>query len=258
MTKVFIKYVSLAVFIGCVLVRPAHASLMAVDTTFGPSTATRDSLTGFEWLDLNLTKSFSFDTLSPELEAGGMFEGYEIANNAQVHTLIFDNSGFTSEPGAVASNVWDSLLSLLGTTINDFSEDGSVLQFLGITGNTFDTSSGLSGHSYLGLVRRGLFDDIDNISLESGPLVAEFIGYPDDRTLNDPPIEFAGSALNPSGFWLVQTASSTSTIPEPNSIILLIIGLISLLYFRLKRGSVTSVFPLKSTITKEPRQARNL
>lgn len=250
MSKKFIKLVSLSgllmVFVGGFFIRPAYALLIAVDTTYGVGTATRDTISGFEWLDLSLTRDFSFDTLTPELETGGLFNGYQLATRSEVSTFISNTDGFLAV-GPEAFAAWNNLVTLLSAGVNDASGDGRGLTFLGITGESEkssftmpdDSNAYVGGHSVYGFLNErhsagfGL-GITDEASFNFDAVGSD--GYPDYATINNPP-NFPGffgfpNEIQPSGFWLVKATSST--VPEPNIIFLLMIGLVGLTFSRLK------------------------
>lgn len=72
--------------------RGAAAALSSESSSFGADTITHDSATDFRWLDLTLSAGLSHTELLQELSPGGMFEGYQLATQAQVSEL-FVNAG---------------------------------------------------------------------------------------------------------------------------------------------------------------------
>jgi len=58
---------------------------------------TTDSLTNLEWLDLTQTQNFTYNQIDPELLAGGLFDGYRRATEAELNTL-YTNFGLVSGP----------------------------------------------------------------------------------------------------------------------------------------------------------------
>ncbi len=207
----------LMVLIGSFFVRSAYALPIAVDTTHGMGTATRDTVSGLEWLDFSLTRTFSFDTLMPELEVGGLFYGYQLASRDQVGTF-FSNTGSYIE-GPTAYDVFQNLQGLLSGNANDASGNGLGLTFLGITSDRVKTSDGFDGHKMFGLLN----DRSPAIPINF-PDEGFGESYPDSSFVNNPPVYISNSHIEPSGFWLVKATSST--VPEPNIISLLIIGLV--------------------------------
>lgn len=77
---------------------------------------TTDTATGWDWLDLSYTLSYSYNELIAATSAGGAFEDYTLATHAQVNTL-FSAVGLppagndTSDFAAV-----NSLIALVGST----------------------------------------------------------------------------------------------------------------------------------------------
>jgi hypothetical protein len=71
---------------ACTLAFNANAAI--VDN----GTYTTDTSTGLDWLDLTATAGMSYNQVSAELGAGGMFEGWTYATRAQV-TGLWDSFG---------------------------------------------------------------------------------------------------------------------------------------------------------------------
>lgn len=71
----------------------AHATLVSMDdAVFGTGSLTRDSTTGFEWLDLTLTGARTYNDIvgndgSNEFVAGGDFAGFRYATLTEVEQL---------------------------------------------------------------------------------------------------------------------------------------------------------------------------
>lgn len=83
----------------------AQASFINVDMVVGSGDGllTRDTVTGFEWLNLSLTKGTDFATLQSWLAAGGKYAGYNLATSAAVSQLFvhagWDGSGYLAQTG---------------------------------------------------------------------------------------------------------------------------------------------------------------
>ncbi len=80
----------------CMLLLPAgaaHATLVSMDdSVFGANALTQDSASGFQWLDLTLTGSRSYNDMvgndgSNEFVAGGDFAGFRYATLTEVEQL---------------------------------------------------------------------------------------------------------------------------------------------------------------------------
>lgn len=94
---------------------------MLVSISFGAQSAfidngfsTTDTLTGLVWLDLTETQSFSYNQVETELVAGGLFESYRRASQAELITL-FTNFGLVSGP---VNATQTDFISLFGETAN--------------------------------------------------------------------------------------------------------------------------------------------
>ena len=84
----------------CLLISgTSNAALISVgDAVFGDDSVTRDTATGFEWLDLTISTNRSWGDLvgldgSNEFVAGGDFDGWRYATLSEVQTLLA-NHGF--------------------------------------------------------------------------------------------------------------------------------------------------------------------
>lgn len=70
----------------------AQAELISTDwETLGDGYSTLDTVSGKEWLDLSLTKGMSYNAVAQELGEGGLFEGWRLPTQEEVHALI-DNA----------------------------------------------------------------------------------------------------------------------------------------------------------------------
>jgi hypothetical protein len=78
----------------------ATATLTLESSSFGPDTITRDSETGYGWLDLTLSAGLSRSAILQELGPGGTFDGFELATEEQVAEL-FAHAGIDVSPGAL-------------------------------------------------------------------------------------------------------------------------------------------------------------
>jgi FIMAH domain-containing protein len=101
----------------------------AEDPVFGPDSLTLDTTTNLLWLDLEYTDERSYLDVSSKLGAGGEFEGFRYATQAEV-LAFFSAAGIPDVPGTSAANVEPIgfLHGLVGTTDNSNSFS------LGITG----------------------------------------------------------------------------------------------------------------------------
>ena len=111
-----------------------NASLINNDTY------TTDTVTGFNWLDLTETNGLSYNYVSGQLGAGGDFEGYRYATNAEVVGL-WGNFGFdlsvnnANHPDDGAPTGLVTAANLLGNTLNEYGS-GFDYGILGYTGDS--------------------------------------------------------------------------------------------------------------------------
>jgi hypothetical protein len=92
----------------------------------GDNQIARDSVTGLEWLNVNVTTSMSVTEVTAELGPGGMFEGFRYATASEVEQMWANAglSGFgTASTGTVQGNtdpvlqsIAKSLQGILGLT----------------------------------------------------------------------------------------------------------------------------------------------
>lgn len=126
---------------------PANATLISVDdAAFGAGALTRDTDTGFDWLDLVLLGARSFNDISGQFGAGGDFEGFRYAVAIEVKQF-FINAGipdvgdpFVSPTSGISvANVdpTQALISLLGGFTFDLGPTSNQ-GIAGLTG-TFNT-----------------------------------------------------------------------------------------------------------------------
>jgi hypothetical protein len=190
----------------------ARASLISVDTAFGPETATLDTTTGFRWLDVTLSTPFSYDQLLPELAPGGVFAGYTLATADDVlalwaHAGIDEGSlgVFTSENFRPIVQ----LMSLVGITgLNTGNLDN--VNFFDFTAGHIKSGPGGGG-----------FVDVMTISADPDPTMT---GRPD---IGGVP---SNNPNNEHGAWLF-----LRPVPEPGDTHLLLAGLVLLMLVRSRR-----------------------
>lgn len=103
------------------IVPAASATLTSVDlNTTGDGLLTLDSSTGFRWLDLTATLSYSYNGMEAELLPGGAFEGFRRASSQEVDVL-FTSAGILTR-GYVPAEIPNiqNLLNFTGTLENGF------------------------------------------------------------------------------------------------------------------------------------------
>jgi hypothetical protein len=186
---------------------PALATVIELDhPIFGPGSLTMDTSTGLRFLDVPFSANYSFDAISLQLGVGGDFEGFRHATVAELVSL-WNAVGIPCPPtvdceynegpvGGDPPNAGaDILLPLVGwTQSNDtaFVAEGIVAD-----------AGPLAGEHYRG-------------SLEGGRLRLNHtqVGFPGGLPDSHSSTSF--------GHWLV-------VVPEPNSGVLLLTGLLGLL-----------------------------
>jgi hypothetical protein len=181
------------------LAHPATAAVVPVATEFGPDTATRDTATGLEWLDL--TRSLdSVPATDARLSAGGDLAGWRRASTAEV-VAFWASAGFsptgsgpsyveTSDPDEVEAIV--RLIDLVGLTIG---AGGSIDEAVGYTAEPGDVEGQWTA---AWLLRRFAGDDwvAGAATINSSVVAVPF--SPEDQLY---------------GSWLVRSAP----VPEPTA-----------------------------------------
>ena len=119
------------------IVRPACAELLSLnDPVHGPGAITRDTATGLEWLDLNLTTNRSIEYVTSQFDIGGEFVGFRYANESELIHL-WEHAGIPNIDGDSAANIGpaEALMDLIGAT--EISSDGRPIAFGTYDANPF-------------------------------------------------------------------------------------------------------------------------
>lgn len=124
-----------------------------------------DTLTGQEWLDLSVTKGMSVLNVMANLNDGGLFSGWRIANTSEVVSLLTNNWAGTPVPFNTSyvfmqtdgslNQVNHPTAQIMGATLSDPGTDS-----LGVGG--YYASDTVSGRYHAGMVQ--LNYDINNVS----------------------------------------------------------------------------------------------
>jgi hypothetical protein len=210
-------HAAVATTLLCTTFTAAHAQLVDHGST------TYDTATGLEWLDLSASNGQSFKQVSAQFGAGGTFDGYRYATQAEVQNLM-GNFGLPVGPystfnTSVAPQLasFDSLLGLNVAGIGD------PYGFAALTGDAITGFGGyhplmfmnpMSGNTALG---NGTFTAVGDWLVSDASEVT--VGY-SDKYMSDGLAHF-----------LVR---STAPIPEPSTWALMIGGL-GLLGWRARR-----------------------
>lgn len=103
----------------------ANGSLVELDwQAAGDGAITYDTATGLQWLDLGASFNRSFDDVSTQLGAGGDFQGFRYATEAEVRVLFAD-AGIPDLSGSWSPANYQPVLylqSLIGITRGSFGE----------------------------------------------------------------------------------------------------------------------------------------
>ncbi|VAW53261.1 hypothetical protein MNBD_GAMMA05-1160 [hydrothermal vent metagenome] len=202
------KYKSISLLLLIFIIYDASAALIENDDPiFGSSAITFDTTTDLYWLDISLTTNLSYEFISSEFGAGGIYNGYRYATEEEVFSLyssadIPDTSGTLTLQNV--SSVF-SLISLIGR-----SDKTGFPEVYGITASTA---------SFNRSVLRKIENDLVCSTLSDTVLcsMGYRVGVRDYISSN--------AANEEVGSWLVK---DVKVVPIPPSIFLLISGLIVL------------------------------
>ncbi len=119
-------------FLCLVFSAPANAALVSQDhANWGAGSITLDTDTGLQWLDVDRSVNYSYNSMQAALGDGGSYAGFRYASQSEVEAL-FINGGVPDVNSGSAANVDPALelLALLGATY-DFRGNE---ELFGITG----------------------------------------------------------------------------------------------------------------------------
>lgn len=193
-------------------------SLSEADSSFGVNSITLDSVTNLEWLDLDFTTTYSFNSASAQFGASGVFEGFSIATASQVSELISHAGINIPLTGSAAQTAFDDFHTLVGGQVDDFGSIGCVLSLNGIVNN-----AGALGIAGVGLDRKPL----DSSACGTVRAGSEFITFgpvpfglfvSPDTTIS---AHNGSSQITLGGIFLVKEA----TVDEPSILGVFAIGL---------------------------------
>lgn len=206
-----------------------------------------DTASGLEWLDVTESINMSRNQVSSELAAGGKFFGWRYATGAEFLQLASNATGqYMTNPttyyGLPINITLDSLVAMLGSTL-----DAYYLHFYGKTFNDYLGNPAYSQHYTLGLLADeipnqtsaayfgGYLNEFNRNGYSQDELQAHFVGFG---------AEFQGYNV---GSFLVRT---TNAIPEPETLLLIGLGLGGIFAVSRKKANVTEIM-FRPVTTKE-------
>ena len=188
-----------------------HASsLISGDSEFGPDTVTIDTTTGLEWLDWTVTTDISYNDMVLLLAPGQIYDGWRHATNEEVAELFSDYGlQHIDDYQPNTTPPVDGLIDLIGETLTSWVGTPGSLAF---TATPFDY-----GYLFIGVLD------------QDGGLASP--GYASTHLNVSDPASYGASMGNA----LVRL--SQSTVPEPSTLALLLIGGVGLCAYGARRKS---------------------
>ena len=206
---------------------PAAAALIPVNTPFGAETATLDTTTQREWLDLSLSGNFFLNQLVTTELTTGQFQGYSLASVAEIDGFIND-SGILPLTGTPAFTAFISLTDMIQGQAHDFTGDGCGLVVRGVS-----STAGAFGSQELGAFSnmRGpgeCMTQTPSISSNFGFDSGNFLLSPADFNVPLNSVVFpGGSPVQISGAWLFRDVA-VGTVPTSGTFGLVLVGMLGL------------------------------
>lgn len=200
----------------------AQAQLTHANTSFGANSATFDSETNLQWLNLNHTRNLSFNEVTAAQAVGGQFYGWRYATTAE-WVDFYGKLGFVS-----TASLYVSTPSLQQRT----AMDNAVLALgnLSATGDPNDRfQGGLVGDSLSAGSHRYFYWSYDaclGVNCGTNPMSSYGQFFPPNSTF-----QILDGQQSYGASFLVQT----SPIPEPSSVLLFLAGLGYLVSLRINR-----------------------
>ena len=199
-----VRSIVLSLFVSMVpllAAAPAHAALITTDWLVpGDGLVVRDTTSGLEWLNLTQTANLSYAQVSAELGAGGGFEGWRYASNAEVVGLFGDYFGISLAAafyGELPAFV-DPGVRLASETLSDGVSGGSDInspnanyRLIGFTADVRD-----NGNPFV-LGARSRWTDTDYFTVRDPLDTLDYAGWDPNALITDTTFahEWVGSYL---------------------------------------------------------------
>lgn len=190
--------------------------LTEANSAFGANTLTRDAAQGLEFLDLNLTSSYSYATLQVQLAAGGTFDGFFVATATQFNALV-NHSGILPLTGSAAQTGFDALVDLLHpTAVDDLGGFGCTLA---LNAATADAGAAANSRAVANVVLDrtpapgGSSPGCGPVQQGSEFITQTSLAFIDDfSTVSQ---HNGSSPITVGGFLLARRLQATTDVPEP-------------------------------------------
>ena len=221
-------------------VSSANAALFEVSSEFGVGTATRDDVSGLDWLDLTKTQNRSYNDISSKLGSGGEFEGWRYASITEIG-LFFDHAGRTTTniyQGDNAGNDPDGwmfqLLNLWGITTAPTSPFHPASEAMSGTSHEFINSSGPQFNVWGAALAIDFPFPPVNPTNENGD-------YALVQTLSPYPTTYSRTLVRPRlGSALVRSNLPVPAVPVPAAVWLFGTALIGLVGFSKRKARIAA------------------
>ena len=192
---------------------------------------------GLEWLDLTETTGWSINAITPELEAGGLFEGWRFATLDEIETLWLNFGAVPPFEGwnVLNEGLADSFVALFGDTHRGMGDTNGTF---GVT-NTLAVDSPFPDRVYTSTVA-----DFRNITTDGDWFKLKGRNFWTRDDANDR-----------WGVWLARDPQTggpvgTASVPEPNSLVMFLIGLVGIALMIWTSSYRSSVGPLNKNLLR--------
>ena len=219
-TLLKLKLNSLLILGTCLTTPFSQAAIIGIDWQFtNDNRITRDTANRLDWLDLTVTRNFSYNNVISRMNSGGTLEGWRYASSSEV-VKLWEQFGVDLTQGA---------------TFRATGEDVAVIQasqYLGSTFCAYDCTTFPYGTF-------GFTEDNDLQYLDGHNMLGAYYSSPSDITQYSPigaSVQSGATNISYAGSYLVKV----SPVPLPASFWLFGSGILGLVGFNKRKFSITT------------------